>query len=468
MKMISNWTTALASMSVLVLGVLATSSAQAQTFTTLHSFAGTDGINPNSGLVQGTDGNLYGTTSAGGANGDGTAFKITLDGAVTTLHSFDGTDGVNPAGLIQATNREFYGTTGGGGANGDGTVFKMTRTGDVTTLHSFDGTDGTNPNAVLLQASNGYFYGTTAAGGANDDGTVFQMTLSGALTTLHSFDGTDGSNPSGGLIEAQSRIVFGTTKGGGTHGLGSIFNLTLSGVLSSEYSFAAGLEEIGSAPVGLVQVWEVNTHDLYGTTSATGVYGAGTVYKMLPLPQRAAAQTGSFGINGMDGSDSVAALIQGSDQALYGTTAAGGAYGYGTVFNAATDGDPKPLHSFNVTDGESPSASLVQGTNGDFYGTTTSGGANGYGTVFRLSMGFGPFVKTQPTFGDVGAAVEILGSDLTGATSVTFNGIAAEFTVVSKFLITTTVPTGATTGIVEVAIGTAILKSNRDFAVPTQ
>jgi uncharacterized repeat protein (TIGR03803 family) len=154
---------------------------------------------------------------------------------------------------------------------------------------------------------------------------------------------------------------------------------------------------------------------------------------------------------------------------LYGTTSSDGTHGGGTVFKITPSGTLTTLYSFcsqsGCTDGGDPTAALVQDTNGNLYGTTYEGGAHGYGTVFRLSVGLGPFVKTQPTSGKVGAAIKILGTDLTGATSVTFNGTAAVFKVVSKSLITTTVPSGATTGTVEVTTPKGTLKSNVVFRV---
>jgi len=124
---------------------------------------------PLRGLVLATNGDLYGTASSGGANEDGTVFNFRIaDGTptLTTLHSFDGTDGATPvAGLVQATNGDLYGTTSSGGANDDGTVFKITPTGTLTRLHSFDGTDGETPVAGLVQATNGDLYGTTSSGG---------------------------------------------------------------------------------------------------------------------------------------------------------------------------------------------------------------------------------------------------------------------------------------------------------------
>src|SRR5579864_9462124 len=190
--------------------------APAQTLTTLHSFDSLDGAFPNAGLVQGTNGELYGTTFRGGTStactfGCGTVFKITTTGKLTTLHSFDSTDGRWPsAGLIEATCANFYGTTFRGGTStactfGCGTVFQMTPEGTLTTLHSFDGKDSSFLNqAGLVQATDGKFYGITPRGGTgtNPVGTVFKITDAGTLTTLHSFDGNDGSSPQGALIQA--------------------------------------------------------------------------------------------------------------------------------------------------------------------------------------------------------------------------------------------------------------------------
>jgi uncharacterized repeat protein (TIGR03803 family) len=159
-------------------------------------------------------------------------------------------------------------------------------------------------------------------------------------------------------------------------------------------------------------------------------------------------------------------LIQATDGNLYGATSSGGAQGYGSLFSITLSGALTTLHSFDNTDGAAPDGTLVQGTNGDFYGTTSGDGANGAGTVFGLSVGLGPFVQTLPTSGKAGTAVKILGTGLTGANSVTFNGVAAVFTVVSSSEITTTVPAGATTGPVIVRTSAGTFTSNNAFRVP--
>src|ERR1022692_4760455 len=190
----------------------------AQTLTTLYSFCSQsgcpDGANPTAGLVQATNGDLYGTTTAGGSgiNNGGTVFRITPGGTLTTLYRFCAQsgcpDGDGPvAGLVQAANGGLYGTTYFGGTNGQGTGFKITQGGTLTTLYSFCSqthcTDGTEPQAGLVQAANGDLYGTTDGGGANGGyGTVFKITPGGTLTTLYSFNGTDGDQPYAGLVQA--------------------------------------------------------------------------------------------------------------------------------------------------------------------------------------------------------------------------------------------------------------------------
>jgi uncharacterized repeat protein (TIGR03803 family) len=153
-------------------------------YTNLYSFNGrpNDGSGPQAGLVQGSDGNFYGTTPDGGTNDEGTVFRISPSGSYTSLHSFVGypTDGDLPiAGLVQGSDGNFYGTTLYGGTNNNGAVFRISPSGTETTLYSFVGypTDGGSPAAGLVQGSDGYFYGTTENGGTNGDGTVFKLTV---------------------------------------------------------------------------------------------------------------------------------------------------------------------------------------------------------------------------------------------------------------------------------------------------
>jgi uncharacterized repeat protein (TIGR03803 family) len=170
-----------------------------------------------------------------------------------------------------------------------------------------------------------------------------------------------------------------------------------------------------------------------------------------------------------DGAYPEAALVQATDGSFYGTTGGGGSSrcnaGCGAVFKITSRGKLTPLHRFVEMDGSNPYGSLIQGTDGSFYGTTYTGGSSNSGTVFNLSLGLGSFVRTQTTSGKVGATVIILGTNLTGSTSVTFNGTAAVFTVVSSSEITATVPSGATSGVVSVTTPGGVLNSNQAFQV---
>jgi uncharacterized repeat protein (TIGR03803 family) len=188
-------------MAIFAMLLIATSTtAGAQTFSTLVDFDNTNGAGPDAGLVQGRNGNLYGTASSGGANGDGTVFKMTSKGTMTVLHDFDYTDGDYPEGaLLLSNNGNFYGTTNGGGTNPYntyGTIFKMSATGKLKSMFSFDLTDGASPTAALIQGIDGDYYGTTYGDGS---GTVFKMTADGALTSLYGFP-TEFVAPFAGLV----------------------------------------------------------------------------------------------------------------------------------------------------------------------------------------------------------------------------------------------------------------------------
>jgi uncharacterized repeat protein (TIGR03803 family) len=447
----------------------------AQTFMTLVSFNGNDGSSPRGTLVQGLNGNYYGTTLQGGARGFGTIFDISAEGKLTRLYSFcsqaDCSDGAFPeAGLVQATNGNLYGTTEQGGAHEFyGTVFQVSAEGKLTKLYSFcskpNCTDGYDPYAGLVQATNGDFYGTTELGGANDQGTVFKITPGGTLTTLYSFcsqaDCSDGAKPLAGLVQATNGNFYGTTEEGGAKGVGIVFEMTGAGKLTRLYSFCSQADcSDGSYPeAGLVQAINGN---FYGTTYSGGAYSGGTVFEI----SAGGTLTTLLSFDDTDGANPLAGLVQATNGNFYGTTSNEGASGvYGTVFGITGAGKLTALHSFEGTDGASPYAGLVQATNGNLYGTASSGGTDDDGTVFSLAVGLGPFVETLPTSGVVGAAVTILGNNLTGATSVTFNSKAATFRVVSGTEITTTVPSGATTGPVKVKTPSGTLMSNVNFRV---
>jgi len=320
----------------------------AGTITTLYSFCSqtncTDGSEPFGGLVQAGDGNFYGITWNGGntcgLEGCGTIYKITPEGGLTTLYRFCAlphcTDGSNPyAGLVQGTDGNFYGTTEVGGAYGYGTVFKITRAGALSTLYSFAGTDGEQLYAGLAQGTDGNFYGTTYMGGAGaygecigvfgdgTCGTVFKLTPTGALTTLYSFcsqwNCADGEQPYGGLVQGTDGNLYGTTQYGGTgDGGGTVFKITPSGTLTTLYSFSGGTD--GGEPVAaLVQGSDGN---FYGTTNGGTVFAITSAGELTTL----------HNFDGSDGSQPWAGLVQARDDLFYGTTGSGGSDDAGTVF----------------------------------------------------------------------------------------------------------------------------------------
>lgn len=470
----SKWTKAPALRIVLISAIMVTQAAQAQTFTKLYSFFLTD--NPSGALFQGTSGDLYGTTQSGGSGDVGSVFEIGPGGGLTTLQNFQGSNGNDPvAGVIQAANGKFYGTTYEGGANGVGSIFQISNN-TLVTLYSFctvaNCTDGSYPDGALIQAANGDLYGTTASGGTGEDGTVFKINPStGLVTTLHNFCSLSGCNdgafPHAGLIQGSNGDFYGTTQDGGVSSEGVVFKITASGNLTVLYSFCALASCVDGSNPSSALIQGANG-DFYGTTSQGGANGDGTVFRITP----GGTLTTLHSFDGADGANPVGALVLATDGNFYGTTQNGGANvgdfcegGCGTLFKITPGGTLTRLHSFRFTDGAAPYAGLIQATNGDFYGTAYEGGENGDGAVYSLSMGLGPFVQTLTTSGTVGAPVIILGNNLSGATLVAFNGTAATFTVVSASEIKATVPTGATTGTVEVVTPGATLNSNVVYTV---
>jgi uncharacterized repeat protein (TIGR03803 family) len=478
--------------------------AQAQTFTSLYSFQGGnnhDGSYPN-GLVQGTNGYLYGSA----ASNTGGIFKISTDGKETPLYNFDTGEG-DPdgegswAGLILASNGSFYGTSQGnsggcGGPNGTcGVFYKITAKGKLTILYDFcsnnpngECLDGTTTESALVQASNGDFYGTNNVYGANGAGTIFKITPGGKLTTLHAFCSTrtqnnycaDGEPPYSALVEGNDGNLYGTTTFGGDNNEGTIFSITLSGKFTTLHNVGDS-GDLGENPRAALVVGADG--NFYGTTALGGVStycagNCGTFFKMTPGGTLTTLYSFCSLQNCADGA-APQTLILAGDGNFYGMTGSGGTDSYGTLFQITPTGGLTTLHSFDGTDGvvtygSYPGPILIQATSGTFYGTTVEGGAgwpnqcNGCnGTAFSLAMGLSPFVKTLPASGKVGVAVKILGTNLKGATMVTFNGTPAVFKVVSGGSeITTKVPVGATTGLVQVTTPAGTLSSNVFFQVP--
>jgi uncharacterized repeat protein (TIGR03803 family) len=379
----------------IVLGGVA---AQAQTFTVLFSFNGGDGASPQAGLIMDAQGNLYGTTWAGGV-GWGTVFKLDPSGKETVLHSFTDnfSDGASPFGsVIMDAAGNLYGTTYVGGGHGYGTVFKLEPSGTETVLHSFtDGADGSLPSGNLIMDADGNLYGVADYGGNSSCsnvghpsgcGTVFKLAPSGTLTVLYSFTGgSDGADPSGGLIMDATGNLYGTTWGGGAYGYGTVFKLDSSGKETVLHSFQSS---DGSGPSsGLIMDAKGN---LYGTTYSGGAYGKGTVFRLDSLNNETVLY--SF-TGGSDGWNPFGGLVMDAKGNLYGTTWGGGAYGYGTVFKLDSSGKETVLHSFTYGAGGFSPFGVIQDAKGNLYGEAAAGGvipcigitSEGCGTVFEIT-----------------------------------------------------------------------------------
>jgi len=457
----------------------------AQTFSALRGFSGTDGGNSISPLVQGRDGELYGTTQSDGKNSAGTVFKVTTAGTLKTLHNFCSkascADGSNPtAGLTLGTDGNFYGVAFGGGsttcgASGCGTIFKITSDGTLTTLYSFCSqsgcADGANPYGGLVQGTDGSLYGTTSTFGMSSAGTVFRVTTEGSFTTLHTFDFTDGASPFGTLIQATNGNFYGTTSAGGSGGDGTVFKITSAGSLSTLHNFSG---KDGFAPyAGLFQslpgVAVGTRQGLWGTTTSGGAHGDGTIFvitlsgKFTKIYDFCAAKSCA------DGSTPFAGVLMDNTSGLWILTASGGSADLGLLLRSTDDGFTYTLvHNFCATpacaDGLAPQATLVQHTNGLLYGVTPNGDL-GFGAIYSISSGRPAFVQALPNSAKAGATIGILGTNLSGVTKVKFGSLSAKFKMVSSTFITATVPAGATSAFVTVTTSSKTLRSNQTFMV---
>jgi uncharacterized repeat protein (TIGR03803 family) len=288
----------------------------------LYSFKGhaTDGSYPIGRLIEASDGNFYGVTTLGGSSQDGGVFKVTPTGSETVLYTFGKTetDAVSPAGgLIQASDGNFYGTTTNGGAygaQGGGTAFRITPDGVFTILHSFSpgGPDGTYPTGSLIQATDGNLYGMTTRGGAHDGGTVFKVTPGGTQSVVYSFQGNDGYSPVGNLVQASDGNFYGMTKYGGPGGNGgTVFRVTPDGTETVLHSFS-GIPD-GAAPDG--SLIQANDGNFYGMTFSYGQNNAGIIFRVTPDGSYAVLYSFTGGTDGGYPSD---ALMQAKDGTLYG------------------------------------------------------------------------------------------------------------------------------------------------------
>lgn len=390
--------------------------------------------NPSLGVIRDTAGNLYGTTSDGGSSGDGVVFKIDASGSQFLLYTFCSdsgcSDGANPSGgLIRDDSGNLYGTTTSGGAYGYGTVFSISSSGKETVLYSFSGgADGAHPSSGVIRDIARNLYGATVNGGSSDDGVVFKIDASGSQTLLYTFCSqpvcTDGANPSGGLIRDASGNLYGTTTSGGAYGYGTVFSVSGTGKETVLYSFVGGAN--GANPsFGVIRD---DAGNFYGTTTYGGTgnrdcsgngSNCGTVFEL----SSTGTETVLYSFHGgLDGGTPNRALIRDVSGNLYGTTMYGGAFGHGTVFKLAVpnatsttttlSSSPNPsidgqsvLFSATVTSriGSPPNGETVglkQGTKSLGTGTISSGTA----TFSTSTLGVGSKSVTAVYGGDANFA----------------------------------------------------------------
>ena len=468
-----------------------------------HSFAGgaSDGNNPHAGLIQASDGNLYGTTVQGGSSGLG-VYELSKDTSgnftvFTLLHTFIGgaSDGQSPqiGRLLQASDGNLYGTTLSGGSASLGTVYELSK--DIngnfkvfTLLHSFAGGDGASPYAGLIQAIDGNLYGTTTAGGGINFGTVYELSKDASgnftvLTLLRSFTSstTDGNSPYAGLIQASDGNLYGATYGGGSASDGTAYELSKDGngnftVFTLLHSFTGCIcATDGGLPFAALM--QASDGNLYGTTNNGGSVNFGVAYE---LSKDASGNftvftvLHSFNGGATDGLSPYGGLIQASDGNLYGTTYDGGSVNIGTAYELSEGAGGFTtfaiLQAFAGADGQYPYAGLLEASDGNLYGTTTQGGSQDEGVVYELQTGFSffnfslspsPNSVTLTPGGAAGTSTITITPEnsFTGSVTLSASGVPAGVTAsfspnptTNMSMLSLTAGAGAVTGTVTVTI----------------
>lgn len=463
---------------------------EAYTLVPLHTFGPADGKYPVN-LAEGRDGNLYGVTLlSGGAQsrGTGTVFRLTPDGAFLTLDTFGppaagggNTDGEAPDGLVQATDGNLYGITQTGGGHGGGTAFRLTAAGIPGVLYDFSAPDAAGTNATgnrpltLSPGRDGNLYGTTFSGGANGGGIVFQLTTGGVLTPLASLPTAaplpvpgggqteDGSSHFSRVTQGRDGNVYGVTGYGGAHLQGTLFCITPAGVMTVLHDFTApgtdGTNADGAEPGG--GLTEGADGRFYGTTDEGGAHAGGTVYAVTPDGVLTTLYdfdaTGSSGDNA-SGCQPFGDLILGKDGNFYGVAAFGGPAGRGTIFSITPGGKFTVLYRVTTADAISGPFGLFQSREGEFYVIDQAIQGDGTGAVYALK----PVAAVRPVASL--AVIRLKATvDIGGPAVIQVNLSAAS---ARNIVVHYTVGGSATNGVDDTALSGAVkIKAGRTSAV---
>jgi uncharacterized repeat protein (TIGR03803 family) len=387
--------------------------------TVLNLNSSTQGRLSASAPVMDANGNLYGITPSGGANGAGAVYKITPGGSASVVASLtSGTTGNSGVGLTIDSGGNLYGVCTSGGSSNDGTIFEIAAgTSTITVRGTFTGSNGQSPYGNVLVDSSGNIFGTTYQGGSSSDGTVFEIAAgTNTISTIYTFTGNNGSNPYGTLIEDANGNLYGTTYNGGSGGYGAVFEIaSASGSTVATYSFSGSA---GTHPRAGVTM-DANGN-LYGTTYIGGTGGYGTVFEI-------AAGTGTIttlaNFNNSNGAyPFYGSMILDSQGNLYGTTQSGGIAG-GIFEVVAGSNTINTLYTFpNPTGGYTPYGGVIMDSSGNLYGTTRSGGTNNYGVVFKLTRPGSTAITSQPSAVTAGTAQSLtVNLNLSGGSTDTTN-----------------------------------------------
>lgn len=357
----------------------------------LHSFAGPDGAAPTSRLAEASNGDLYGSTSQGGINGFGILFKISIQGDFQKLVDFTGSSGAFqgsvPQGLARHTNGDFYGVTQAGGSSNNGTLFRLSPNGVFSHEFSFTGTTGLNPGAEPvrgLSSSGNLLYGVTRAGGANNLGTVFSFNENGQHQILVNFSGDSGSHP--GERPAcipfldTSGLLYGTTEYGGDNNVGVLFSINTQA--SNAYSVLHHFSDAtGSQPSGSLAI--DSSGNLRGTTSNGGLDGLGAIYQLSPDNQYMDLIHFSDESDPTPGAAPQGGLTLTSDDSFIGAASAGGPGQRGALFKMVAD-SYQLISNLSAFEGWTPSGAPIADAQGNLYFPLAEGGEFGLGTIAKI------------------------------------------------------------------------------------